>query len=211
MSASTIRSIIFTLLGLVLLAGAGLWWLRPTAPVFETASQPVRQSGAPQIGGPFSLTDHQGNRVTEAALRDHLTLVYFGYASCPDVCPVELQNIGAALDLAAAGDPEKIRDVQIFFITVDPARDTVAALKDYTPNFHPNMTSLTGSADEIAAAARAWRVYYSKIEDKPGSQSYLMDHSNIIYLMGRDGKFLAHFSTGTGPEQIAAKLREFQK
>jgi cytochrome oxidase Cu insertion factor (SCO1/SenC/PrrC family) len=211
MSASIIRSVIIVVLGLLALAVAGLWWRQAANPEIETAGAPMRQTGAALIGGPFSLTDHRGNRVTESALLGHLTLIYFGYASCPDVCPVELQNLGAGLDLMAAGDPARVRDVQIFFITVDPARDTVAALADYTAHFHPNMTSLTGSTDEIAAAARAYRVYFSKIEDTPGSSSYLMDHSNIIYLMGRDGKFLAHFSAGTSPEQIATKLREYQE
>ncbi len=211
MSASTIRLSIFVIIGLAVLMAAGVWWRQASSPAFETANTPVRQSGAAAIGGPFALTDHHGNRVTEAALMGHLTLVYFGYASCPDVCPTELQNIGAALDLLAAGDPGKIEDVQVLFITVDPARDTVAALSDYMTNFHPKVSALTGSAEEIAAAAKAYRVYFSKADAAPGSDSYLMDHSNIIYLMGRDGKFLAHFGFGTSVEQIAAKLREFQE
>jgi len=210
MSASILRSAIFVLIGLVALALA-LIWRQAATPAFETPGAPVRESGAALIGGPFTLTDHHGNKVTEAALGGHLTLVYFGYTSCPDVCPFELQNMGAALDLLAAGNPENIRDVQIFFITVDPARDSVAALADYTANFHANMTSLTGSAEQIAAAARVYRVYYGKIDDPSGAQSYVMDHSNIIYLMGRDGKFLTYFGAGTGPEQIAQKLREYRK
>ncbi len=211
MSASTIRLSIFVIIGLAVLAAGGLLWRQGSEPAIETANNPVRQSGVAAIGGPFSLTDHHGNRVTQAALAGHLTLVYFGYASCPDVCPTELQNIGAVLDLLAAGDPAKIGAVQVFFITVDPARDTVAALADYMTNFHPKISALTGSAEEISAAAKAYRVYFSKIDEAPGSQSYLMDHSNIIYLMGRDGEFLAHFGFGASAEQIAAKLREFQK
>ncbi|MSP43962.1 MAG: SCO family protein [Alphaproteobacteria bacterium] len=210
MSASIIRSAIFVLLGLVALAAA-LIWRQAATPSFENASAPVRETGAALIGGPFTLTDHHGSSVSEAALKDHLTLVYFGYTSCPDVCPFELQNMGAALDLLAAGNPENIKGVQIFFITVDPARDTVAALSDYTANFHAHMTGLTGSAEQVAAAARAYRVYYGKIEDASGEQSYVMDHSNIIYLMGRDGKLLTYFGSGATPEQIAAKLREYKK
>lgn len=211
MSASTIRLSIFVIIGLALLALAGVWWRQASAPVSETANAPVRQSGMATIGGPFSLTDHHGNRVTEAVLAGRLTLVYFGYASCPDVCPTELQNMGAALDLLAADDPGKIGDMQILFITVDPARDTVAALGDYMTNFHPKASALTGSADEIAAAAKAYRVYFSKADAEQGSEAYLMDHSNIIYLMGPDGKFLAHFGFGATVEQIAAKLNEFRK
>ncbi len=211
MSASTLRISIFVIIGLALLVLAGTWWRHLSAPAFESASTPVRQSGTATIGGPFALSDHRGNRVTEAALTGHLTLVYFGYASCPDVCPAELQNMGAALDLLAAGDPAKIKDIQILFITIDPARDTVAALGDYMTNFHPNATALTGTTDEIAAAAKAYRVYFNKVDAEKASDNYLMDHSNIIYVMGRDGRFLAHFGFGTGVEQIAAKLREFQK
>lgn len=211
MSASTIRISVFVIIGLALLAAAGIWWRQGAPAVFETANTPVRQSGAAAIGGPFSLTDHRGNKVTEAALTDHLTLVYFGYASCPDVCPTELQDIGAALDLLAAGNPAEIEDVQALFITVDPARDTVAALADYMTNFHPKISGLTGSAEEVAAAAKAYRVYFSKFDEAEESDSYLMDHSNIIYLMGRDGEFVAHFGYGASAEQIAAKLREFQR
>ena len=210
MSSSTIRFWIFVIIGLAALTVAGVWW-RQAPPAFEAANSSVRQTGTASIGGPFALTGHRGDRVTEAALTGHLTLIYFGYASCPDVCPTELQNIGAALDLLAAGEPERLKDVQGFFITIDPARDTVAALADYMPNFHPKLSGLTGSAEEIAAAAKVYRVYFKKADAAPGSQSYLMDHSNIIYLMGRDGKFLAHFGSGATAEQIAAKLREFQK
>ncbi|MEQ1889436.1 MAG: SCO family protein [Alphaproteobacteria bacterium] len=211
MSLSSVRIVIFALIGLAAALAALLWLRQPGAPLRDAENTPVRQSGTASIGGPFSLTDHHGARVTEAALLGHLTLIYFGYASCPDVCPAELQNLGAALDLLAAGDPAKISDVQGFLITVDPARDTVAALADYMTNFHPGLAGLTGSAEEIAAAARAYRVYFSKVEPEPGSEAYLMDHSNIIYLMGRDGKFLAHFGFGATAEEIAAKLREYQK
>lgn len=165
--------------------------------------------GAPDIGGPFSLTDHHGRRITEAALTGHLTLIYFGYTSCPDVCPVELQNIGAAFDRLNGEDPEKLARLQGFFITVDPERDTQAALADYMPNFHPKIAGLTGSPAETAAAARAYKVYFNKAQAAPGEKSYLVDHSGIVYLMGPDGKFLAHFSPNTPPDQIAAKLRDY--
>lgn len=171
----------------------------------------MRQSGVATIGGPFSLTDHRGARITQAALAGRLSLIYFGYTSCPDICPTELQTIGAAFDLLAAEGAEKIADIQGFLISVDPERDTVAALADYMTNFHPKLSGLTGSAEEIVAVAKAYRVYFSKAPSEPGSTSYLMDHSNIIYLMGRDGKFLAHFGLGATADQIAAKLREFQE
>lgn len=209
MLSSLHRIWIFALAGAVLL-GAALWW-RAGTPAMQSGQATSRESGSAAIGGPFSLTDHRGNRINETALLDHLTLIYFGYASCPDVCPTELQNIGAALDLLAADKSRNLNPIQVFFITIDPGRDTVAALADYVSNFHPRVSGLTGTPEEIVAAAKAYRVYFSKFEDPPGTQAYLMDHSNIIYVMGPDGKFLAHFGHGTTPAQIADKLRQVQK
>lgn len=210
MLSSTLRVWIFALAGLVALA-ALLWWRAGVPPVTVSQTVTAPESGTASIGGAFFLTDHRGQRVSEAALLGRYTLIYFGYASCPDVCPAELQNIGAALDLLAQGDAQAAAPLQAFFITIDPARDTVPVLAEYMPNFHPKLTGLTGTAEEISAAAKAYRVYYSKFEETPDAQNYLMDHSNIIYLMGPDGKFLAHFGHGVTPEQMAAKLREAQK
>ena len=182
-----------------------LLWTRLQGPAMTGSGT----GGAPDIGGPFSLTDHHGQRITETALLDHLTLIYFGYTSCPDVCPVELQNIGAAFDRLSGESPAKLARLQGFFITVDPARDTQAALADYMPNFHPKIAGLTGTSGEIAAAAKAYRVYFSKAAGAPDAEAYLVDHSGIVYLMGPDGKFLAHFSPNTPADQIAAKLREY--
>lgn len=170
----------------------------------------VRTSGTALVGGPFDLVDQNGVRVTEAGLKGHLTLIYFGFTYCPDICPTELQSIGAALDLAGAKDATSAGGLQALFITIDPERDTQAALAAYMPNFHPLIRGLTGSKDEIAAAAKAYRVYFSKVEDSPGSTTYLMDHSSIIYLMGRNGEFLKHFGLGTPPEEVAAKLHEYR-
>lgn len=210
MLSSTLRIWIIALASLMALA-ALVWWRAGAPPATPMSGGTVRESGAASIGGSFSLLDHRGQRVSEQALLGHFTLIYFGYASCPDVCPVELQNIGGALDLLAADGPQGLSGLQAFFITIDPARDTVAALADYMPNFHPSLAGLTGTEQEVSAAAKAYRVYFSKFEDTPGTENYLMDHSNIIYLMGPDGKFLAHFGHGTTSEQIAAKLRELRK
>lgn len=192
-------------------AGSGLWkiFAEPDAPV----TQPVSGTGAAAIGGPFALTDHHGVRTDEAGLLGHYTLVYFGYTYCPDICPTELQVIGTALDLLTAQAPDRISQVQAYFITVDPRRDDQAALAEYVPHFHPKLVGLTGSPDDIAGAARAYRVYYAQVasDDETNVESddmYFMDHSNIIYLMGPDGKYLAHFGYGTSPEEIAGKLNE---
>lgn len=164
---------------------------------------PVRSSGKALVGGHFTLTDHTGKRVTEADYRGKFMLVYFGYTFCPDVCPGELQIITAALDELG----EKAGLVQPLLITVDPARDSAAQLADYVTNFHPSLIGLTGTAEEIAAAAKAYRVYYKKVEDEGGDpNAYLMDHSSIVYLMDREGEFLTHFTYGTPPDEIAKKI-----
>lgn len=160
-------------------------------------------SGVALVGGPFELVSHQGERVTDKDFRGKYMLVSFGYTYCPDVCPTELQVLSAALD--ALG--EKARNIQPIFITIDPERDTVAALAQYMPSFHPRYIGLTGSPEAIAKAARAYRVYYAKSANKSG-EDYLMDHSSIIYLMDKEGTFLKHFSYGTDAKALAKAIEE---
>lgn len=156
-------------------------------------------TGTALVGGPFSLTDQKGARVSDADFRGKYMLVFFGYTSCPDVCPATLQVITAALE--QLGD--KARDVVPVFITVDPERDSVPVMADYLSHFDPRFVGLTGSPEEIAAAARAYRVYYSKLS---GDNAGLFDHSSIIYLMGRNGEFLKHFTYTTDPDALAKGL-----
>ncbi|MEE8284877.1 MAG: SCO family protein [Alphaproteobacteria bacterium] len=173
---------------------------RPTRP----AQGPVIMlTGAADIGGPFRLMDHTGKRVTEADFKGRYMLLFFGYIHCPDVCPAELQTMGRAMDrLAAKGD--KIVPV---FISVDPERDSPAILKGYVAAFHPSMVGLTGSAAEVAAAAKAYKVYYRKQPGaKPGDTKILMDHTSFIYLVGPDGKVVALIRGGTRPEVLAKEL-----
>ena len=158
---------------------------------------------AADIGGPFRLIDHTGKRVTEADFKGRFMLLFFGYTLCPDVCPAELQTMGRAMDrLAAKGD--KIVPV---FISVDPERDKPAVLKRYVAAFHPRMVGLTGSAAEVKAAAKAYKVYYRKQPGaKPGDTKILMDHTSFIYLVGPDGKVVALIRGGTRPEVLAKEL-----
>jgi cytochrome oxidase Cu insertion factor (SCO1/SenC/PrrC family) len=161
-------------------------------------------SGTALVGGPFTLTDQNGKRVTDQDFRGKYMLIFFGFTYCPDVCPGELQVMSAALDeLGAEG--EKIQPV---FITIDPARDTPEAMKLYISNFHPRMVALTGSEADIAAVAKAYRVYYAKAKGSENSPDYLMDHSTILYLMGPDGRFVKHFTYGTDAKALAQGLRE---
>lgn len=163
----------------------------------------IKVTEAAHIGGPFHLIDQTGKRVADTDFRGRYMLLYFGYTFCPDVCPAELQTIGRAMDiLGKKGD----RIVPIF-ISIDPQRDTVAVLKDYVAAFHPRMVGLTGSEAEVAAAAKAYEVFYRKAPGtKPGDKDYLMDHTSFIYLVGPGGKATAMFRTGTSPEAMAKGL-----
>jgi protein SCO1/2 len=153
------------------------------------------------IGGPFTLTDQHGKTRSDAEFRGKLMLIYFGYTYCPDVCPTELQTMAAALDRLGA----EAEAVQPIFITVDPERDTPEQLAGYVENFHPRLLGLTGTPEQIAAAARAYRVYFAKAKQGEG-EPYLMDHSSIVYLMGSDGHYLGHFGPETSAEEMAATI-----
>jgi cytochrome oxidase Cu insertion factor (SCO1/SenC/PrrC family) len=159
--------------------------------------------GTALVGGPFSLVDQAGARVTEKDFRGKYMLVFFGYTYCPDVCPTELQVMMAAVEsLGTEGNK-----IQPIFITVDPERDSPAVMKAYVENFGPRLLGLTGSPAEIAAVAKAYRVYFGKA-GKAAAEDYLMDHSSIIYLMGPDGKFLKHFTYTTDAPKLAQALKE---
>jgi len=164
------------------------------------------------IGWPFALVDHHGNRVTHESYGDKYLLVFFGYTYCPDVCPTELLVFGDTLD--ALGD--QAAHVQALFITVDPERDTPDKLAEYLANFHPDLIGLTGTPAEIAEAARAYRVFFRKspTEDEEEEaanadpQAYLVDHSSIVYFMDSDGEFIRHFVFGQGAETVAGGIEK---
>jgi cytochrome oxidase Cu insertion factor (SCO1/SenC/PrrC family) len=199
MNQRLIRLAIGTLIGLLIAAGI-VWWQISSLP---TNSSSGTQTGTALIGGPFSLTDQTGRPVTDADYRGSHMLIYFGFTFCPDVCPTELQVMATALDqLGSQADR-----VQPLFITVDPERDTPSQLAGYVSQFHPRMAGLTGTPEQIAAAARAYRVYYSKVPNKENDGYYTMDHSSFVYLMSPDGRFLEAFAHGTTPEKMAQGIR----
>jgi len=185
------------LLLLIGIGGAALW-LRPA----PESLGPTLPAGV-AIGGPFSLIDETGAPVTEKTYRGRHMLIFFGFTYCPDVCPTELAKVAATLDLLG---PEAERIVPLF-VTVDPERDTPEALAQYTDLFHPAIIGLTGTEAEVAAAARAFRVYYNKVKTGPEPDAYTMDHSAFVYLMGPDGGFRQLFSPQATPEQMAAAIR----
>jgi cytochrome oxidase Cu insertion factor (SCO1/SenC/PrrC family) len=161
-------------------------------------------SGEALVGGPFAMTDQNGQRVTEKDFLGRHMLVFFGYTYCPDICPTELQVMMAALD-SMGPEAEKVQPI---FVSVDPARDTPEVLKAYVENFSPRLIGLTGSPEEVAAMAKAYRAYYAKSGDTSSPDAYLMDHSSIIYLMGPDGRFVKHFAYTTDPQRLAGELRQ---
>jgi protein SCO1/2 len=144
--------------------------------------------------------------VTDATFRGKWLLLYFGYANCPDICPTTLNDIAETLArLGPAADR-----VQPLFITIDPERDTPAAIGAYVNNFDPRIIGLTGTPAQVAVAAKAYRVYYRKEPPADAADGYLMQHSAFIYVVGPDGRYVTLFSPlqGQGPEQMAARLRE---
>lgn len=173
-----------------------------------TGAAPVRMSGQADIGGPFTLVDHTGRTVTEETFAGRPTLIYFGFTYCPDICPTSLQVMAAALDRLT---PEQRAQFQPLLITVDPERDTPEALAAYvqSPAFPDNLLGLTGSEEQIREAARAYRVYYARVEDDGTLAEYTMDHSSLIYLMGRNGEFVEVFPHQATPDQIASRLQQF--
>jgi protein SCO1/2 len=190
------RLVLYFAIATLLAAGAvvGLAW-------HWDLRQAQTSAGEALIGGPFALTDQHGKRVTEQDFAGRFMLVYFGYTFCPDICPTSLTVMSAALD---ALPPEQAERVVPIFITVDPARDTVAQLANYAPLFHPRLVALTGSEEEVREAARAYRVYYH-VPDEEGD-AYMVDHSTFVYLMGPDGSYRTHFGIDASPEAVAEAI-----
>lgn len=162
-----------------------------------------RSSAASVIGGSFALVDQDGKRVTDEDLKGKPTLIFFGYTHCPDVCPTTLFEVS---ELMRALGPDADRTAA-FFITVDPERDTPAAMKDYLSSFDPHLRALTGDRAAIDVAEKAYRVYAKKIPTESGD--YSMDHTALVYLMDKQGRFVAPFSLKRTPAEAATDLRRY--
>ncbi|WP_407115475.1 SCO family protein [Bradyrhizobium sp. LMG 9283] len=155
------------------------------------------------IGGPFQLTDQNGKAVTDKSLKGKPTLIFFGYTHCPDVCPTSLFEISEVLR-AMGKDADKVNAV---FISVDPERDTPATMKDYLSSFDPHLVGLSGDPAETAKVITSYRVYAKKVPTKDGD--YTMDHTALVYLMDRDGRFVSPFNLKRTPEEAAADLKKY--
>ena len=164
----------------------------------------LRGATAPAaIGGPFQLTDQTGQTVTEKSLVGRPTIIFFGYTHCPDVCPTSLFEMSEVLR-AMGKDADR---VNAYFVSVDPERDTRAVMKDYLSSFDPHLKGLTGDPATVAKVLSEYRVYAKKIPLKDGD--YSMDHTALIYLMDKDGKFVAPFNLKRTPEAAADDLKHY--
>jgi protein SCO1 len=155
------------------------------------------------IGGPFQLTDQTGQTVTDKSMQGRPSLIFFGFTHCPDVCPTTLFEISEVLK-AMGKDADR---VNAYYISVDPERDTQGAMKEYLSSFDPRLKGLTGNAEEIAKVLSEYRVYAKKVPLKDGD--YTMDHTALVYLMDRDGKFVSPFNINRKPDDAASDLKRY--
>lgn len=187
-------------LGLLLAVGV------PAAGSLASEEAPALPDFPVSFGGPFSLVDHGGTPRSDRDFRGSFMLIYFGYTYCPDICPTNLQTMTDALDLIG----DKAGQVQPLFISVDPARDTAAALGDYVSYFHPRLIGLTGSERQVRAVAKAYRIHRSKVTVADAApEDYLVNHSSITYLMGPDGRFVTLFPHDTKADFMAQAIAKY--
>ena len=182
------------LTGLVVFAGVFL---------YATGNLGGSGPGAAAIGGPFKLVDQNGATVTDADIKGRPYLVFFGYTHCPDICPATLFEVSEVMRVLGK-DADR---TGALFITVDPERDTPTAMKDYLSSFDPHLRGATGDRAAIDAAEKAYRVYAKKVPTSNGD--YSMDHTALVYLMDKQGRFVAPFSLKRRPEDAAADLRRY--
>ena len=207
---------VLPVLALLAIAAGGALWLGDRGSQSATATPPNESSSTPaqasaEFGGSFSLVDQNGVRRTDMDFRGKYMLIFFGYTYCPDICPTTLAVESEALDQIGA----RAERIVPIFITVDPKRDTPEKLKSYLsafdaqpPSIRPNVVGLTGTADEIEKAAEAYEVYYRAHLDgrTTDGSDYSVDHSGHVYLMSPEGKFVAYYTQGIRPDELAADL-----
>ena len=201
MTASRLRLALYIFTGFVV-GGLIALAVLPEARARLFPGATLKTMGQALVGGPFTLTDHTGRRVTDQDFRGRFMIVFFGFTFCPDVCPTALQVMAAALDKIGP----KAEQITPVLITVDPERDTPEQMAMYVKSFHPRLVGLTGSPEEIAAVAKAYRAYFKRVPDPKSSGGYTMDHSAIIYVMGPDGAFRTHFTYTVNADAMAERL-----
>jgi protein SCO1/2 len=195
-SARRILPVAIAFLGGLLLVFGGIVYLagRPGSPIAPAAAV---------VGGPFQLEDENGRPITDRDIKGRPFLVFFGYTHCPDICPTTLFEISQVMK-ALGKDADR---TGALFFTVDPERDTPSTMKDYLASFDPHLHGVTGDPAAVAAALKAYRVYARKVPLKDGD--YTMDHTAIVYLMDKDGRFVAPFNLQQSPQAAADQLRGY--
>jgi protein SCO1/2 len=164
--------------------------------------KPQAASRQVAVGGPFSLTDQDGKTITDADMKGHPFIVFFGFTHCPDVCPTTLYDLSQALN--GLGDDAK--NIPALFVTVDPERDTPEVMKRYVSNFNPDIRGVTGDPAAIQAMVKAYRGYAKKVPTEDGD--YTMDHTAVVYLMGADGQFISPLNLQRPTAEVVKELRE---
>lgn len=202
-------------LAIILSVGGGVLVVFSLAALFYMNNSPsgrgvVDTAALLEPRGPFSLVDHNGQNVTDKDYRGKFMLVFFGYTFCPDVCPTELQAISDTLDLLGADS----KRVQPLFISVDPERDTPEMLAGYVTAFHPDLIGLTGTPEQVAAAAKSYYARYNKMSsltegEEGDDEYYLVGHTSSTYLIGPNGRDLHVFNYGDAPEVMAERIQHF--
>jgi protein SCO1/2 len=167
-----------------------------------TGKSPTPIAMPSAVGGPFALVDQDNKPITDKDMAGHPFLVFFGFTHCPDVCPTTLFDVSEVF--RALGSDKQVRAL---FVTVDPERDTPPVMKDYLSSFDPRITGATGDDASIAAAVKAYRVYAKKVPLDGGG--YTMDHTAIVYLMGKDGRFVMPFNMKRRPNEAAEDLKRY--
>jgi protein SCO1 len=166
-------------------------------------------AGKPAIGGPWSLIDLDGNLVTEKSFQGKWLLLYFGFARCPDICPSEMNKVAKVLDILQQQNPELRNKIAPVFVTVDPARDSIQALRQYAKDFHPSYIFLTGSPLQVQQMAKKYRVYVSKADENGNDDGdYLVDHSIVVYFHDDTGDLADCFTQSMRPKDIVEKVKE---
>ncbi|HJD63230.1 MAG TPA: SCO family protein [Rickettsia endosymbiont of Degeeriella rufa] len=199
-------NVIKIIIGVSLLIGVGALYLllSLSTPEKPLAGQVNIYEDNAEIGGNFELIDQNGEIFSSDELKGKLSLIYFGFTSCPDICPTSLNKITKAVEILS----ENKIDIVPVFITIDPSRDTPAVLKEYLKHFHPKFIGLTGNEKQIREVADKFMVYYAKAaNENDNDQDYMLDHSSFTYLMDKNGKYLKHFYVDSAPSEIMEFLK----
>ncbi len=178
---------------------AALIMLLALSSTLKDGPAPAPANPMAAIGGPFELINQDGETVTHESFKGKYMLVFFGFTHCPDICPLAMQIMASTFEEMG----KKAERIQPIFITVDPARDTPEVLKAYTSLFDLNLQGLTGSAEAVDQAAKAYKVFYRRVDDPSSSDGYSMDHFTGFYLMSPEGEFVELFRYNMAPEELA--------